>query len=136
MTQKVNLEAPKGLHTLILGASGVTGWAITNAALSYLTTDSFERIIGFTSRSLCIEEALLPNDPRLQLRAGLDLSKDTGHIINYLQKIDRIEETTHIYFACKIPRPSSVELADITAFQLIFTADGEKMKPRSAQRRT
>jgi hypothetical protein len=116
MTQKVNLEAPKGLHTLILGASGVTGWAITNAALSYLTTDSFERIIGFTSRSLCIEEALLPNDPRLQLRAGLDLSKDTGHIINYLQKIDRIEETT--------------------AFQLIFTADGEKMKPRSAQRRT
>jgi hypothetical protein len=33
MTQKVSLEAPKGLHALVLGASGITGWAITNAAL-------------------------------------------------------------------------------------------------------
>ena len=102
MTQKVNLEAPKGLHALVLGASGIAGWAITNAALSYPTTNSFESIIGLTSRPLSIKEALLPNDPRLQLHAGLDLSKDTSEIITYLQEIDGIEETTHVYFACKI----------------------------------
>jgi hypothetical protein len=94
-----SLEAPTRLHALVLGASGITGWAITNATLSYPAIDTFERIIGLTSRPLSAEEALLPADSRLQLHAGLDLSKEADDIVKYLHKIDGIEETTHIYFA-------------------------------------
>lgn len=101
-------EAPKGLHALVLGASGITGWGIVNAALSYPANDTFERVIGLTSRPLSIENAFLPKDSRLHLHSGLDLSKDAPDIINFLKEIDGIEETTHIYFACEII-PSFVE---------------------------
>lgn len=84
-------KAPEELHALVLGASGITGWGIVNAALSYPAKDTFERVIGLTSRLLSIENAFLPKDPQLQLHAGLDLSKDAPDIIKYVQRIDGIE---------------------------------------------
>jgi hypothetical protein len=98
MTTSAKIQ--KGHHALILGASGITGWAIMKATLSYPSNDTFERVTGLTNRLLSIEDALLPNDSRLQLYAGLDLSKETSEILEYLMKIDGIGETTHVYFAC------------------------------------
>ncbi|PMD36059.1 hypothetical protein L207DRAFT_587088 [Hyaloscypha variabilis F] len=34
----------KGLQALVFGASGITGWAITNSALSYQTLSTFSRV--------------------------------------------------------------------------------------------
>lgn len=88
------------LQALVFGASGVTGWALTNAALSYPTATTFKRVVGLTNRPLSVEEAGLPPDPRLQLYPGLDLGKDSQSVTEYLSKIEDIGETTHIYFAC------------------------------------
>lgn len=93
------------LQALVFGASGVTGWALTNAALSYPTSTTFKRVVGLTNRPLSVEEAALPQDSRLHLYPGLDLSKDSQSITEYLSKIENIGETTHVYFACKLTRP-------------------------------
>jgi len=93
------------LQALVFGASGITGWAITNAALSYPTPTTFKRVVGLTNRPLSVKEAALPQDPRLHLYPGLDLSQDSQTITEYLSKIDNIGETTHVYFACKSTWP-------------------------------
>lgn len=92
-------------QALVFGASGITGWALTNAALSYPTATAFKRVVGLTNRPLSVEEAGLPQDPRLHLYPGLDLSKDSQSITDYLSTIDNIGETTHVYFACKFADP-------------------------------
>ncbi|KAG0645390.1 Short chain dehydrogenase sirQ [Hyphodiscus hymeniophilus] len=94
----------KPLQALVFGASGITGWAITNSALSYPTPTTFSRVVGLTSRSLSINEAALPSDPRLELHAGLDLGQDVQSIVKYLSSIERIEEITHVYFAAYVHR--------------------------------
>jgi hypothetical protein len=89
------------LQALVFGASGITGWALTNAALSYPTATAFKRVVGLTNRPLSVKDAGLPQDPRVHLYPGLDLSKDSKSITEYLSKIENIGETTHVYFACK-----------------------------------
>ena len=91
--------AKTGLQALVFGASGITGWAITNSALSYPTSDTFSRVVGLTSRPLSLEASGFPSDPRLQLYAGLDLSQDAETITKYLKKIENVELITHVYFA-------------------------------------
>ncbi|GFP55947.1 short chain dehydrogenase sirQ [Trichoderma asperellum] len=97
------------LQALVFGASGITGWAITNAALSYPTPTTFKRVVGLTNRPLSVKEAALPQDPRLHLYPGLDLSQDSQTITEYLSKIDNIGETTHVYFASYVHRGWGVE---------------------------
>ena len=67
--------SPRGPQALVFGASGITGWAITNSALSYPTRTTFSYVIGLTSRPLTQETARFASDPRLELNAGLDLSE-------------------------------------------------------------
>jgi hypothetical protein len=83
------LSPPSGLQALVFGASGITGWAITNSALTYPTPSTFSRFVGLTARPLGLEAA------------GLDLSKDVDDIVGYLCEIKDIEEITHVYFAGK-----------------------------------
>ncbi|KAK5109709.1 hypothetical protein LTR85_002287 [Meristemomyces frigidus] len=90
------------LRALVFGASGITGWAIVKEALSYPTSTTFSRVIGLTSRPLTVEDARLPQDARLQLYAGLDLSKDVKSTISYLHGIPGIEHVTHVYFAAYV----------------------------------
>jgi nucleoside-diphosphate-sugar epimerase len=85
-------------RTLVFGASGITGWAIMNNAVSYPSPNTFERIIGLTNRPLSIADSCLPQDPRIELHSGIDLSKkDT--LIQRLQQVREIERITHVYFA-------------------------------------
>jgi hypothetical protein len=88
-------------QALIFGASGITGWAITNSALSYPSPTNFSRITGLTSRHLSLADAQFPSDPRLRLYAGLDLSKDAETITKYLSTIEGIAGVTHVFFAGK-----------------------------------
>jgi hypothetical protein len=86
-------------QALIFGASGITGWAITNNALIYPTPTTFSRIVGLTNRPLSPSAAHLPSDARLQLYSGLDLSRDAATNSEYLRGIENISEITHVYFA-------------------------------------
>lgn len=94
-------ELNKGVQALVFGASGITGWAITNSALSYPTTTTFSRVVGLTSRSLSLKDSGFPADPGLQLYSRLDLSQDAETITEYLRKIENIDQITHVYFVGK-----------------------------------
>jgi len=97
-TEQLNVP-PNKLQALIFGASGITGWAITNAALSYPSPSTFERVMGLTSRPLSLKHSGFPQDSRLHLHSGLDLSQDSEHIVKYLEDIKDISNITHVYFA-------------------------------------
>jgi hypothetical protein len=95
---------PTDLQALVFGASGITGWAITNSALSYPTSSTFRRVVGLTSRPLSMEDSGFPRDPRLRLYSGLDLSQDAFSIAKYLKSTENINDITHVYFAAYVHR--------------------------------
>lgn len=88
-----------GFHALIFGASGITGWALMNQAVTYPTPTTFSRIIGLSNRPLAAADAQLPADARIELYSGIDLSKGKVEAVEQLRKVKDIEKTTHVYFA-------------------------------------
>lgn len=86
-------------HALILGASGISGWSIVNQARLYPTPDTFTRITGTTNRPLTLQQAHLPEDPRLQLVSGIDFTKSVEEVVGLLrEKIADVETVTHVFF--------------------------------------
>jgi nucleoside-diphosphate-sugar epimerase len=86
-------------QALVFGASGITGWAIVKAALEYPTSTTFQRVIGLTNRPLSTKEACLPEDTRLELYSGIDLSRGVDQLVDDLRsQIEGISAVTHVYF--------------------------------------
>ena len=85
-------------RALVFGASGITGWAVLQEALQYPEPNTFESIIGLTNRPLSKSEAFLPDDRRLALYAGIDLSVGVKAVVERLEQVEGIEEVTHVFF--------------------------------------
>ena len=96
-------ESQEGLHALVIGASGISGWALMNACLTYPTTHTFSRVIGLTHRPLDPKDALLPMEEpkRWELHSGFDLSRGVNSVKEKLGQIGGLEEITHVFFACR-----------------------------------
>jgi hypothetical protein len=88
-------------RALVFGASGITGWGIAKQALTYPTPVTFDKVIGLTNRPISKEEALLPEDDRLVIHSGMDLSTTAEAVQASLAQVDGNELVTHVYFACK-----------------------------------
>ncbi|KAK5201245.1 hypothetical protein LTR16_003350 [Cryomyces antarcticus] len=91
-----------GNHALIFGASGISGWAITNALISgYPSPDSFTHITALTDRPLAPEAAQWPESHKVQVVSGLDLLSNQGQSgleEDMKSKIKRIGTVTHVFF--------------------------------------
>ncbi|KAL7943601.1 hypothetical protein V8C42DRAFT_358873 [Trichoderma barbatum] len=87
---------------LVFGASGITGWAILREALKYPTTAAFHRVIGLTNRPLDPKECFLPDDSRLTLTHGLDLTSSVDDVVAKLADIEGIKDVTDVYFAAYV----------------------------------
>jgi len=85
-------------NALVFGASGITGWSLVQEALKYPTPTTFDKVIGLTNRPLKKKEALLPDDERLCLYSGIDLSAGVDVVEAGMKRIQGIEEVTHVYF--------------------------------------
>jgi hypothetical protein len=89
-------------HALIFGASGITGWAITNQILQgYPNPDAFSKVTALTNRPLKAENALWPQSEKLQLVSGMDLMTEKGQQgleDEMKSKIKDIETVSHVYF--------------------------------------
>lgn len=72
-------------HALVFGASGISGWALLNQCLSYPTPSTFRRVTGLCNRPLNSQNALLPNDPRLNIVHGIDLTGPVNVVIEQLK---------------------------------------------------
>lgn len=91
-------------HLLVVGASGVSGWAVMHQALSYPTPTTFEKITGMTNRPLTKEKALLPaNEARVRLVSGVDFTRSVDEVKNLLkEKVTNIDTVTHVIYTGKL----------------------------------
>jgi hypothetical protein len=90
-------------HALILGASGISGWAVMNQARDYPSPSTFARITGTTNRPLTLEKAQIPDDNRIRLVSGVDFTKSVNEVVAQLQaKIPDVDTVTHVFFTGKI----------------------------------
>ncbi len=87
---------------IISGASGITGWAITNALTNgYPDESTFSKVTALTNRPLTPEAAQWPVSDKLQVVSGLDLLTETGQkgLEEEMRvKIKDVETVTHVFF--------------------------------------
>jgi nucleoside-diphosphate-sugar epimerase len=75
----------KGKHTLIFGASGISGWSLMKQCLSYPSPSTFHRVTGLCNRHIEKETLLLPNDSRLNIVSGIDLTGSVEIVMEQLK---------------------------------------------------
>lgn len=86
-------------HAIVFGASGVSGWGALVQLTKYPTRDTFASITGLTNRPLSKSDALLPDDDRISLVSGVDLSGSPASVIQALKaKVPRIADVTTAFF--------------------------------------
>ncbi|KAF1988255.1 hypothetical protein K402DRAFT_374052 [Aulographum hederae CBS 113979] len=91
--------SPKGNVALVFGSSGITGWAITRALLTYPSPSSFSRIIGLTNRPLSKKDAYLPVETgRIELYSGLDLSRGSEKAVSLLRDVEELGEVNKVFY--------------------------------------
>jgi hypothetical protein len=94
-----------GHHALIFGASGITGWAITNQLLKgYPSPDAFSTVTACTNRPLKLEDTLWPKSKKLQT-AQVNLMNEKGQEgleAELKRNIKGIENVSHVYFFGKV----------------------------------
>jgi len=98
-------SSPKDImaHALIFGASGISGWSLLNQTRVYPTPTTFERITGTTSRPFSLEQAQIPQDERIKIASGVDLTKSASEVAATLkEKVDDISSVTHVFFTGKL----------------------------------
>ena len=71
-------------HAIVFGASGVSGNAIARELLAY-KEPPFAKVCALTNRPLSIQDSGLPNDSRLHLASGVDLTTDVDTVKKLLQ---------------------------------------------------
>lgn len=95
----VSTELRTMAHALIFGASGISGWSILNQARNYPSSSTFSRITGLTNRPFSLEQAQLPEDERIQIVPGIDLTKSVDEVAHLLkQKVPNVESVSHVFF--------------------------------------
>ena len=86
----------------ITGASGITGWAITNALINgYPDETTFSEVTALTNRPLTPEAAQWPASEKLQVVSGLDLLTEKGQEgleAEMKAKVKGVETVTHVFF--------------------------------------
>ena len=97
-------HAESDRHALVLGASGIIGWACVNALLSgYPTEDAFRKVTALTNRPLDLGANLWPISSKIQLISGIDiLEGDQRQLEKTLQERAGIATVTHVYFCAYI----------------------------------
>ena len=86
-------------HALIFGASGISGWSLLNQARIYPSPMAFTRITGTTNRPTSIDQLHIPQDNRIQLASGIDLTKSVDEVVAALKaKVPHIDTVSHVFF--------------------------------------
>lgn len=84
------------------GASGITGWAITNLIIQgYPTPETFGSVTALTNRPLSREAAQWPESSKLDVISGINIMTEKGQSgfeDELKAKVKHINEITHVYF--------------------------------------
>ncbi|WEW58825.1 hypothetical protein PRK78_004293 [Emydomyces testavorans] len=99
----------KNFHALVIGASGLSGWAFTNELLhDYPRPGIWSRITGVTRKPMSEEEmSYWPKDDRFTLASGFDLHNDDKDVLRqkFETKVKEVGSVTHVYYLIHDPLP-------------------------------
>ena len=89
-------------HALVIGASGLIGWAIVNELLSS-SSSPFSCITALVNRPLRIEDTFWPKErvggPELALVSGVDLSiPDEIFESTFKHRVKSAETISHVFY--------------------------------------
>ncbi|KAE8395911.1 hypothetical protein BDV23DRAFT_82163 [Aspergillus alliaceus] len=122
----------QGKHALIFGASGISGWSLMKQCLSYPTPSTFAHITGLCNRTADKQSLMLPDDPRLNIVSGIDLTAPHERVVSELKKkVPGVEEVDIVFFCAYIQTNDHASLREVntallkTAVQAITTASKE-----------
>lgn len=101
-------------HALVFGASGISGYALCNLLLQYPNSTTFSKVTGLTNRPINRADWLIPEDSRLQIASGIDLTKPVTEVVAVLrEKVADIQTVTHVYFTAYIQTPDFDSLREV-----------------------
>lgn len=128
------MESLKGRHALVMGASGITGWAIVNQLLrGYPRKGIFSKVTAVTNRPLSPQGTLWPQSDSLRLVSGLDLASGSQEDLQSKMKckIKDIENVTDVYFYGEQNMPSLFSTLTDGSYKRIAIPTTPKSKVRS-----
>ncbi|KAK7417116.1 hypothetical protein QQZ08_011742 [Neonectria magnoliae] len=112
-------------HALVFGASGITGWAITNLILNgYPTLDTFGSVTALTNRPLAAEATQWPSSPKLQIVSGIDILTPNGQSgleAELRSKVTHMSRVTHVYFFGSLAHKKQAYIMDADPAKEIST---------------
>ncbi len=99
-------------HALVLGASGVSGWAVVNQLLEGYPdgTTHWDRVTAVTNRPLSVAVSQWPDKASLQIVSGIDLLAGTLEDLKGVldDKVADVDKVTHVYYYGMPPCPPSL----------------------------
>lgn len=91
-------------------------------ALTYPTDSTFAKVTGLTNRPLSLKDSKLPQDDRLQLVPGIDLTGQLDAVVSAMkQKIKDVDTVSHVIFTAYIEKPDYDALRKVNT-ELLRTA--------------
>ena len=98
-------EFKSGAHALVVGASGVAGWAVVDQILEqYPNPGTFSTVTALVNRPLTVADSgwpeLSPQLPQLDLVSGIDLTTGTADEFNVIlnEKVTDVSRVTHVFY--------------------------------------
>lgn len=119
-----------GHHALVIGASGLIGWAVVNQLLqSYPSPSPFRKVTALVNRPLKLEDTYwsdyAPGTPELGLVSGVDLLCSDVEFERMLhEKVKDSKSITHVYYFGEFMR----EIGTLSSGQLFNSFQG-KLRP-------
>ncbi|PKX88888.1 uncharacterized protein P174DRAFT_516131 [Aspergillus novofumigatus IBT 16806] len=112
----------KGKHAPIFEASGISGWSLMKQCLSYPSPSTFYRVTGLCNRHIEKKTLMLPNDTRLNIVSGIDLTGSVEIVMEQLKtKVEDIMLVDIVFFCAYIQASDYASLRKINT-DLLRTA--------------
>ena len=103
-------ENTSDAHALVVGASGVAGWAVVDQILEhYPKQGTFSAVTALVNRPLTIADSgwpePSPSRPQLDLVSGIDLTTGTADEFSAVlkEKVKDVSRVTHVFYFGRFP---------------------------------
>ena len=95
-----------GSHALVIGASGLIGWAVVDQLLqSYPTPSTFSKISALVTRPRSLQDSFWPAEgegegrPVLELVSGVNLTRGDEEVEQVLkEKVRGVEDVKYVFY--------------------------------------
>lgn len=98
-----NNTANSGFHAIVVGASGLAGWAVVDQLMQNYPKGIFRKVTALTNRPLDVAKSFWPQPgagrPYLQLASGVNLLEGSAEDVVALlkTKVKDTESITHVF---------------------------------------